>query len=271
MKQQVGRIRFGRGYYIDFDQMAHLLKVVKEGVKRSLLVEKLGVSKAKTDALLSLARGFDLLQRSRTLRLTPLGNLITQHDPFFVDTGTLWFLHYVVSSEIRQLIWNQFVTHIFPQVHPLTLQQFRQCLADEQQNSISASTKMHIYQETRLVFDTYIHKNFAKLGYFCTAEGTLCDLGHCQALPTLVLAASIAHYRDRYHAGDTAVLVADLIEAPNGPGVVFQLSEEHLRAALEELKLYPGVLLESRADLDQVRLTDTMPDYVWMECYYASR
>ena len=39
---------------------------------------------------------------------------------------------------------------------------------------------------------------------------------------------------------------------------------ERLRKMLEALKTEPGFSLESRADLDQVRLTQATPDHAWL-------
>ena len=71
--------------------------------------------------------------------------------------------------------------------------------------------------------------------------------------------------------GDTAISVGDLLSAPDSPGLICQIPEDHLRAGLEALRMQPGLSLESRADLDQIRLTDSTRDYQWMERYYASR
>jgi hypothetical protein len=270
MNTQEARLLFGRGYFVNFDQFAHLLKQIQEGCPRAELAGRLGVSRAKISALIAMSHGFDLLERGPKLCLTQIGMLITCSDPFFEDRGTLWFLHYVVASKCRHLVWNQFVTNFFARPHPFTLAQFRTCIAQHPAYPVTASAKVHLRQESRLVLDAYLNKNFARLGYLLETEHGLYLSGNHSPLPTLVLGASIARYRDHYHPADTTVRICDLLSDPNSPVVIFQLSEQRLRIVLEQLKSYAGLALESRADLDQVRLDQTVPDAVWMERYYAS-
>src|SRR5436305_13888950 len=113
--QEQPRLLFGRGYYIDFNQLAYLLRAISDGAAKKQvlpsLAQQLGITQARTSSLIYFARGFDLLNR-QGFHLTSLALLIMQHDPFFEDIGTLWFLHYVVASEERQLVWNRFVNSV---------------------------------------------------------------------------------------------------------------------------------------------------------------
>lgn len=274
--QNEPRLLFGRGYYIDFDQFAHLLAMVtkenyKEDLNSSSLADLLGISTAKAEGIVYLARGFDLLKRNKAICATELGKMIAKYDPFFEDIGTLWFLHYVVSAEPRQLVWNRFANSIVPQIHRFSLQQFRAAFTDQKENYSAYSANRHVAKETLTVIDAYINKNFARLAYLQAEDNIYFAPDYCETVPPLVLGASIIRYRDRHHSSDTALSIVDLLTAPNSPGVIFQLSEVSLRKALEQLKLQPGFSLESRADLDQVRLADNTRDYIWMEHYYVSK
>ncbi len=81
----------------------------------------------------------------------------------------------------------------------------------------------------------------------------------------------MVRYRDRHRPGDTAPSVPDLLAAPNSSGPVCQIRKDRLRAGLEALKSQPGLSLESRADLDQIRLTENTQDYEWMARYSKAR
>lgn len=269
-RMQEAKLLFGRGYYINFELFAYLLKEIQEGSPRAKLASHLGISRAKVAALIAMVRGFDLLERGSKLCFTPIGRLITRYDPFFEDRGTLWFLHYVVASARRQLVWNQFVTVFFAQRQAFTLAQFRDCIAHHPAYPVTASAKTHLYRESRLVLDAYLKKNFAGLGYLAQREDGVYLSGSHRPLPPLVLGASIARYRDHYHPTATTVRICDLLADPNSPVVIFQLGEERLRILLEQLKVHAGLSLENRADLDQIQLDKAVPDYLWMERYYAS-
>jgi hypothetical protein len=267
------KLLFGRGYYVDFTQFARLLNITKDesSVARSstALAAGLGVPPSKAQGLVNLARGFDLLER-RVFRPTPLGYLIAEHDPYFDALGTLWFLHFIVASEPRQLVWNRFANVIVPQMRRFTLQEFRDAFADQRASHTEYTASDHVQKETLTVIDAYMNKQFSQLAYL-RADGKSYSLGSREPVPPLILAATIVRFRDRHRPGDTAIPVTDLLTAPNSPGVILQLREELLRAALEELRARPGLALESRADLDQVRLSETMRDYEWLERHYVDR
>ncbi|GHP00801.1 hypothetical protein KSF_108480 [Reticulibacter mediterranei] len=263
-------LSFGRGYHIDFMLFTRLLRAVQEGLSRSCLAGQLGISKSRLTACIALARGFDLLTRNRSLRLTPLGNVILGYDAFFQDPGTLWFLHYVVASEERQLVWNHFATTFLPGRQRFTLKDFRAWLMSLQKSN-SKAAKRSLYQETYLVLDTYVKRSFVQLEYLSHEKRKPYQRGNSHSLPPLVLGACLARYRDRHQSDATALLVADVLTAPNSPGVILHLHEDDLRTLLEQIKTVQGIELESRADLDQVRLNETMTDVKWMELYYDCR
>ena len=157
-----------------------------------------------------------------------------------------------------------------PCSYRFTRTDFRSALAYIADTHSPESARKHVLKEVNVVLDAYTNQNFRRLSYI-VQDGESYELGYRQSVPPLVLAACIARYRDQNCAGDTAIQVADLLAAPNSPGVICQIPEDRLRAGLEALKSRPGFSLERRADLDQARLTDDTPDYQWMERYYASR
>jgi hypothetical protein len=267
------KLQLSNGYLVHFDQLARLLDAVcrdeRPRISRTDLETAVGLANRKVENLCSIAQGLGLLQPI-TYRATPLGEVVRQHDPFFDDLGTLWFLHFAVSSEPRFMIWNHFANQVVPRRRSFT----RAELADEcavlAEGHSRYTVQNHVRNEAKSVLDAYTTQNFSRLAYLREdGEGYIPD--YREPVPPLVLAAAIVRFRDRHRPGDTGVNVADLIAAPNSPGVVFQLTEDRFRTALEQLKTEPGLSVESRADLDQVRLTDGTPDSTWMERYYARR
>lgn len=258
---------------LDFDQLARLLHAACADRRTRIplpdLAQAAGMAERRVRNLGGIAQALGLSNRV-TYRPTALGELVQKHDPFFDDTGTLWFLHYRISSEPRHLIWNRLVTQVIPAQRRLTRQQARQAF-DDLKLYVSANTmKDHVPDEIGRCLDAYISHRFNRLAYL-RMEDDAYALSYREPVPPLVLAAAITCFRDRHRCADTAVAIAELTTDRNGPGVVFQMEEAPLRASLENLKLEQGLSLESRADLDQVRLAGDMPDYAWMERYYAQR
>jgi len=267
------KLQLGNGYSLDFDQLARLLNAVclseSSKITQIELGEAIGVADRKAESLSSWAIALGLTKKG-SYKPTALGLLIRERDPFFDDLGTLWFLHYVISSDSRYIIWNRIINKILPKQSRLTRENLKTSFDDLRPYFTEYSLVKHVREEIKTFLDAYTNQSFARLVYL-RAEGEWYALGYRQPIPPLVLAASIAHFRDSRRAGDTAVSIPDLCTALNSPGVVYQLPEDRLRAMLEELKNQPGISLESRADLDQLRFSPDLTDVELMKRYYDSR
>jgi hypothetical protein len=267
------KLQLSKGYLLKFDQLARLLNAScqdgRSRVPSEDLAAAVGVATVHVQHLGSITQALGLIQPI-TYTPTELGRIIREQDTFFDDLGTLWHLHYVIGSEPRYLVWNRFANVFIPTRSRFTGADFRAAFDDLREGLAEYSGRLHINKETRTILDAYTEQNFSRLAYIrCDGDGYARD--YREQVPPLVLAAAIARFRDRHRPGDTGVSVTDLLSAPNSPGVVFQLSEDRFRSLLEQLKTEPGLSVESRADLDQVRLTDGTPDSAWMERYYARR
>ena len=267
------KLQVTNGYSVNFDQLAQLLHAVSQDTRRKIpvseLAEAVGLADRQMEYLTSIAVALGLIFPI-TMCLTPIGTLVVAQDQFFDDLGTLWLLHYIVGSNPQLLIWNRFVNDFLPAKPQFTADEFRNSFDDLSSTHSAYSARTHVNMEVKSILDAYTNSHFSRLAYLRkTDEGY--GLGYRQPVPVPVLAASIARFRDRHQAGNTAVSVRDLLSAPNSPGVVFQMPEDTLRAGLEQLRHGHGFSLEARADLDQLRFAEDIPDHVRMERYYASR
>ena len=267
------KLQVANGYSVNFDQIAQLLHAIGQDSRKRIpltgLAEGVGLSTMQMKYLTGIAVALGLIVPI-TMRMTPTGALVVEHDQFFDGLGTLWFLHYVIGSNPQLLIWNRFVNVFLPAKPNFSTDDLRCSFDDLKLTHSEYSARAHVSKEVNTILDAYTNQQFAKLAYLRqTDEGY--SLGYRQPVPLLVLAASISRFRDRHQPGNTAVSVRDLLTAPNSPGVVFQMHEDTLRAGLEQLKHGHGFSLEARADLDQLRFAEDIPEHVFMERYYASR
>jgi hypothetical protein len=266
------KLQVTNGYFVQFDQLTRLLHAAcadeRALIPQADLAEAVGVAIRKIENLSSIAQALGLIAR-RSCRATSLGALVASRDPFFDDVGTLWMLHYAAASDPRHLVWNRFAAFV-PTQRDFSYADLRGSFDDLKESHSKYSSGKHVTAEIKSLLDAYTQQQLRLLAYLREDEGQYA-LSYREAVPPLVVAACIARFRDRFRAGDTALSIEELLEAPNSPGQVCQIPADRLRAALESLRGQPGFALESRADLDQVRLTDDTPDHVWMERHYASR
>lgn len=267
------KLQLSNGYFVNFTYLARILNAVcqdqRERIPQAELAAAIGFTERHVKHLCGIAHALGLTERV-TYKPTLLGRLVHQYDPFFDDVGTLWFLHYMISSNPYNLVWNRLVTVILPACRNITREQARAAFNDLRETLTEYSIQNHVLAELNTVLDAYTNQYFARLVYLHLENDTYI-LGKAESLPPLILGACIVCFRDRHRSNDTAVSVTDLLSTSNGPGVVLQLVEDRLRGLLEQLKVQTGFSLESQADLDQVRLTDNTPAYAWMERYYVSK
>ena len=266
------KLRLTNGYAINFEHFTRLLgAAIDDGTTRprvKYMAEAVGLAASHAQFLCSIMGALDLLTTSTYLP-TPLGASVAKFDPFFDDAGTLWALHYQVASESRNLIWSRFAEQFVPENSCFTLDELRASYEDLKESYALSSYKRHVSGETRSLLDAYTQQGFSRLAYL-RADGEGYAHFYREEVPPLVLAALIARFRDRHRPGATALSVAELLEAPYSPGRICLLPADRLRAGLEQLKTQSGFTLESRADLDQVRLDDA-PPHIWMQRYYDAR
>jgi len=267
------KLQLSNGYFVNFTYLARILNAVcqdqRERIPQAELAAATGFTERHVKHLCGIAHALGLIERI-TYKPTLLGRLVHQYDPFFDDVGTLWFLHYMISSNPYNLVWNRLVTAILPSCRKITREQARAAFNDLRQVLTEHSLQSHVLKELNTVLDAYTNQYFARLNYLHLENDTYV-LGKAEPIPPLVLGACIVCFRDRHRSNDTALSVTDLFSTANGPGVVLQLVEDRLRGLLEQLKVQPGFSLESQADLDQIRLTDNTPVYAWMERYYVGK
>ncbi len=267
------KLQLSNGYFVNFTYLARILNSVcqdqRERIPQVELAAAIGFTERHVKHLCGIAHALGLTERV-TYKPTPLGRLVQKYDPFFDDVGTLWFLHYIISSNPYNLVWNRLVTVILPARRNITRKQARAAFNDLRETLTEYSIQTHVLTELNTVLDAYTNQYFARLAYL-RLENDIYVLGNAVSVTPFVLGACIVCFRDRHRSIDTAVSVTDLLSTSNGPGVVLQLEEDRFRGLLEQLKVQPGFSLESQADLDQVRLTDNTPAYIWMERYYVSK
>lgn len=266
------KIHLCNGYAANFTSLARILKVACQDSRKLIpqidLIAAVGLTEKHVKYLCGIAQAFGIIEQ-RTCKATSLGQLVYKYDPFFDDIGTLWFLHYMISSNPYHFVWHRLITSVMPIYKCITLEQASNAFDDLRQSIGGQSIGKHILNELNSTFDAYTNQHFARLDYLSLDDATYI-LKKNPSVPPLVLSACVTRFRGLHRPGDTAISVSDLLADSNSPGVVLQLEENRLRTLLEQLKMEPGFSLESRADLDQVRLTDNMPDYGWMERYYVN-
>jgi hypothetical protein len=269
------KLQLTKGFFADFNQIARMLDYAIEHrddgrIPPEVYAAAMGISNSRVENLCSLAAAFGLI-RPVVLTPTELGAVIYRYDPFLDDLGTLWLLHYLVSSNERYVVWNRLVNQVIPENDRFSTAIARPYFADLRQYYSEHSIDRHLRKETGAVWNAYTEQAFRHLGYIRAESEQIYVRGNHEPVPPRIFCAAVLVYRKRFLPGAATIDVSILAHKANSPGHVFDLNERQVRDLLEEVKELGYIHIETRADLDQIRFRD---DYDFLDVvrhYYQER
>jgi len=257
------KLQLTNGYRPRFDQISRILQylLTQEGKKknpRREIVAALGIPGNQVGNLVSMMTGFGLVTPLVTL-LTDFGKAVVQSDPYFEKLETLWIVHYLISSNPEWVVWHRIVNTVFPSQDHYTAEQISGGFFQDLAIHFSERTITEkLPKEVGSVLAAYSRSELSRLGIL-EAEGTGNFIkSNPMEIPDLAFLFCLLYYRDKYSPGSSAVNTDDVCLAANSPGRVINLPEYQVRTILGNLHNAGLVRLEQLANLDQVRLSDTL-------------
>jgi hypothetical protein len=232
-----------------------------------LLSDESGYNLRKVKIYLSHLVAFGLIQKV-TQKHTSYGEVVSNYDKYLENHGTLWTIHYNLSSNAQLVIWNRLfngvITGISHDIDYLLINFY-----DLKGGMAEYTFNRNVKKEIKMTLDTYTDERFSKLELIEKYEGKYKGIKN-NKVPNLILLAACITFKDKYYPGATAVDVKELCHANNSPGKVFFLDEDVVRKQLEELKNEGLIGIESRADLDQIRISSDLTVEAVLENYYKT-
>jgi hypothetical protein len=268
---------FDLRFDLRFEQLPRLIRLGADRNDQSISIDEamqsLGLSRGQIASVSSHGVGMGLIELGK-YKPTNFGLLVCEHDLFFEKIGTLWMMHYLISSYERYIIWNRMTNKILRSDTSVTNIFAETAFEDLRGQFSDKSIDIHVPREIRSFLRAYIEQRFAKLNYLRATDAdpnayTLTD--NPAPIPPLVFLATLLVYRDRFQPGATGLEVGTICHADNSPGRLLNRDETEVRALLDELHTAGALTLETRANLDQVRFK---PDETWldvMQTYYETR
>jgi hypothetical protein len=268
------KLQFTNGYRPRFDHISRILQFLltqgdKKKISRQEIVSALGIPENQVENLTSMMTGFGLV-RPRVTTLTPFGRAVIQSDPYFDKIETLWILHFVVSSNPEWVVWYRIINLVLPtqehfEVNLVSKQYFSDLAIHFSERTVSEK----LPKEVGAVFAAYSRTELSHLGIL-EVEGTgNFKKSNPVEVPYLAFLFCLLYYRDEYSPGSSAINTEDACLAEYSPGRVLNLPEYQVRTILGNLHNAGLVRLEKLANLDQVRLSDSMTQEFVLERIYG--
>lgn len=267
------KLQLTNEYTPRFDQISRVMQNLNfAGNSKVLsyqdLAQDLGVPDRQLESYFSLMKGFGLLE-GRGNQLTQLGKIISQFDPYFEKTDTLWILHYQISSKPDLIVWNRIIHQVLPTQSQFSVSQVAQeYFSDLSLHFSNRTISKKLPGEIRAVFYAYTRSALARLGILEEKEKHLFVKSTPANIPELVFLYCLLNFREKFFPGSSAVNVEEISQKENSPGKVLFLSDQQCRSYLEALHDRGLIRLEQFANLDQVRFSDSLTsDFVLQRIY----
>lgn len=270
------KLQFTNGYRPHFDQISRIMQYIllneaKTSNRKPDIVAATGIPNKQVENLTSMMTGFGLVF-PRTTTLTLLGKTIVQHDPYFDKIESLWIMHYIVSSDPKWVVWYRIVNSILPlqdsfDVEKVSRYYFTDLSVDYSEQAVSRK----LPKEVGAVFAAYTRSNFSHLRILQEeGQGNFVRTNPVD-IPDLAFLYCLLHYRDEHKLGSSAINTEDASLAEYSPGRVFNIPEYQVRTNLGNLHNAELVRLEQLANLDQVRLPQSLTKAVVLARIYREK
>lgn len=250
------------GYSLDFSQIARILSYLEDargsgkGLRtKAELADAVGSSVERVERLRKLGAAMGIFER-RSLRLTPLGSMVTDFDPYFDDLGTLWLLHYLIGSQAHLYVWNRLVNEVVAHNRTFSFDAAKHAFGDAPSLYAGSTVMKRVQKEITTFLNAYTQQKFAHLQYIREEQAHMYFCGTQEPISPSVFFSAVVSYRQRFSPGAATLDIALLSDEANSPGRVFNLTEREVRDLLEDVEKLGYVYVESRAALDQIRFRD---------------
>lgn len=265
------KIQTLNGFKMYFDQIVNVFKAkynTEEDINLDKLAGTTGLNRRKARLILNYLADLGLSQKA-SLKDTELGRIIHQYDDFLEDKGTLWIIHYLQGTNNYIIIWNRVLNYL-GSVDTFTREDLLALFVDLETQIGEYTYKHHIGKEIRIILDAYTNQRFSDL-YIIEELDKKYKMNRNPEVPSLILLAAIKRYQDLNYPGASSISINEIATAKNSPGRIFFIDEYVFRQKLEELKNQGYIGIESRADLDQIRIrTDKRFEEI-IEVYYGGK
>lgn len=266
-------LKLTAGYRIDLSQIARIAWFCNDPENQTLngnqIADKLGISYARLQRLWMVASALGLGTKGRW-KTTELGQIILNHDRFLDDVGTLWLLHYRLSSNPDLVVWHTMIHQVMPENRSIDMETAKPYFLNILEDFSEESFRKHLNKEINSFFDVYCEQKFSHLSFMQeTSSKSYAYASHLE-IPNAIMAAALYELQEKQFPSDSTLSLSHLTQGRLAFTHIFNLSERQLRDQLDDVKQLGLIYVETRADLDQVRLRNDTSSISIIHHYYKT-
>jgi len=230
-------------------------------LSRNEVMERLGVGNQKAEAMITWL-GMLGLRDNKSRELTPLGELLLEHDPYFEDINTLWLLHYQLASNPDAEVWYIIINKFLPNYTTFSFEDTLNFLVSL---NIRPLNDKHLRSDVAIFLKSFISIDaFKKLNFITASDESrrvISTLTSHKQIPINISPYLIAYviydYKSKNFPNAVTITIKELLTLDGNVGKVFSLDRRELEKYLKILTGYEyGELVDisTTAGLDQVGL-----------------
>lgn len=231
----------------------------------------------------------------RIQKLTPLGELVLNNDPYLEEIGTLWVLHYeLVNKKAFVPAWYFFFNEM--KMRSFSQEDFIRLIEPYSVNVLGADKPPAVRlssDDFNCILGTYISKGRMQTSRVSPESNIDCPFGELgliqvenlrdktyrkkqtdsESLPAYALLYALIRYRDDHKASSESeefniLNLEELLNYPGSPGKAFNLDSFSLVELLRMLENRKLLHVVRTAGLDEIRLTTDMQPIDCLKQYY---
>jgi len=210
------------------------------------------------------------LRDSNTKTMSNLGRMVYKHDPYLVDEGTKWVLHYQLcypKEDESTLLWRYLMNRWLPSSISFLRSQFHQGAS----GVLSRIGPKKLSQCANIVLRCYVEEEaFGSLDIL-QLEGKSYRRGIARVPDPLLIAYVLYDQREKYYPTVSTIRIDNLLGDDGNVGKVFLLTRASLEQILHQLEFEGIVSVSHTADLDSVGFTYHGSALDLLETYYERR
>lgn len=247
-------------------------------LSRNEVMERLGVGNQKAGAMIAWI-AMTGLRDNKSRELTPLGDLVLEHDPYFEDVNTLGLLHYQLASNPNAEVWYLLTNKFLPNYTAFTYGDAVNFLVSL---GIRPLNDQHLRSDVAIFLRSFISSDAFKELNFITASDkskkVISKMTFHKHTPINISPYLIAYviydYRSKNYPNAVTITIRELLTLDGNVGKVFSLDRRELEKYLKILTGYEyGELIDisTTAGLDQVGLRFKGNVFNILERYYNKK
>jgi len=268
------KFQVSNSYPLDFDQLARVLNFLYENrygkkIKRTVIQEGTGFADRHVESLISMGTAMGLIKPNLQI-LSPVGFLVSEHDIFIEQKGTLQWCHYIGAGSYHNLIWFDIFNHLLQEEQPMTQEEWNDRFRSNLAGKYSKRTLgKGVTEEVQFIVDAYLNRNFSKIGLMLETHNGGLYLKRYTDFEPLVLTAMIYNY---CYINETSLFqVEEMTTKLGAPPVLFGLDLRTFRQMVEDLHSRGWLRYETTHKLDQIRLKPGYSALEFIAAYYDER